>query len=500
MYFNEMHRATGEHVLLIAPSVDMRVGATARMPSPEDVINVFETGLFPNYMGWTTQLVDVRTQLLEFLRSLTDQTYQLVEFLGIDHGDVPAMLFIERLSVPAEFALWDLRRRDAKGVAVGLRRLLDHLRDACLWDLDKRLQSLDHELKHGRLGVSFTDEWEIERRQRERSLSQRRIEFLRSILKMRDVADELLRSGGESLPPLARARDNIQRLCEEPENETFTSYIRRHRRNWKKRMPAVYLGAIEAFLSLAAERSTFWRTQSGSADIDERLHNAEREMAEGESELTNKINHIEQTRKENREAAEREIEMLRARRAGPIPTPMAVLRSLGLEGMHSGTRATPHPERVRSDVVPKMFGYSSCFISYSSEDEAFAKRLRADLIRTGVQCWFAPEDLRIGDHVRQRIDDSIRSYDKLLLVLSAKSIQSQWVEAEVEAAFEKERKQKTIVLFPIRLDDDVMETHYAWAANIRRTRHIGDFRQWKTDLAYQDALSQLLRDLKVEHD
>ena len=51
--------------------------------------------------------------------------------------------------------------------------------------------------------------------------------------------------------------------------------------------------------------------------------------------------------------------------------------------------------------------------------------------------------------------------------------------SEVEAAFEKERKQKRTVLFPIRLDDAVMETDEAWAAEIRRTRQIGDFRKWK---------------------
>jgi len=51
--------------------------------------------------------------------------------------------------------------------------------------------------------------------------------------------------------------------------------------------------------------------------------------------------------------------------------------------------------------------------------------------------------------------------------------------SEVEAAFEKERKQKRMVLFPIRLDDAVMETDEAWAAEIRRTRQIGDFQKWK---------------------
>jgi hypothetical protein len=54
------------------------------------------------------------------------------------------------------------------------------------------------------------------------------------------------------------------------------------------------------------------------------------------------------------------------------------------------------------------------------------------------------------------------------------------------------------VLFPIRTDDAVMDTTAAWAADIRRTRHIADFRKWKDHDAYQQAFERLLRDLKAE--
>jgi hypothetical protein len=71
------------------------------------------------------------------------------------------------------------------------------------------------------------------------------------------------------------------------------------------------------------------------------------------------------------------------------------------------------------------------------------------------------------------------------------------VENEVEAAFEKERKQGRTVLFPIRLDDTVMETDEAWTADIRRTRHIGDFRGWQNHDDYKKAFERLMRDLKA---
>ena len=90
----------------------------------------------------------------------------------------------------------------------------------------------------------------------------------------------------------------------------------------------------------------------------------------------------------------------------------------------------------------KPIDYYSCFISYSSKDDAFAKRLYADLQSHNIRWWFAPEDLKIGDKFWHRIDESIHLYDKLLVVLSEHSVQSDWVEREVMAALEKESKAR----------------------------------------------------------
>ena len=155
-------------------------------------------------------------------------------------------------------------------------------------------------------------------------------------------------------------------------------------------------------------------------------------------------------------------------------------------------------ESMRS-LVSKPIEFYSCFISYSSKDQKFAERLYADLQANNVRCWYAPEDLKIGDKVWDCIDKSIRLYDKLLVVISANSVASDWVENEVMAALEKERQElgKT-VLFPIKLDNAVMETNLPWAANIRRMRHIGDFTRWKEHDEYQQTFQRLLRDLKAQ--
>jgi len=142
--------------------------------------------------------------------------------------------------------------------------------------------------------------------------------------------------------------------------------------------------------------------------------------------------------------------------------------------------------------------YYSCFISYSHKDELFAKRLHNDLQNEGVRCWFAPEDMKIGDKVRHTIYEAIRIKDKLLVIMSKESVNSDWVEEEVKKALAEEKSQDKLILFPVRIDEEVMTTNKAWAEKIRNDRHIGDFRKWENPAEYEKVFNRLLKDLKVE--
>jgi uncharacterized protein YjbI with pentapeptide repeats len=171
-----------------------------------------------------------------------------------------------------------------------------------------------------------------------------------------------------------------------------------------------------------------------------------------------------------------------------FPISLAFLRGVGV------------PDRL-SEYLPSLFGseiqFYSCFISYSAKDQDFASRVHADLQGAGVRCWFAPSDLPIGSRMFDEIDAAIRLSDKILLVLSKNSIKSSWVEDEVSIALAKERARRQTVLFPIRLDDAVMETKKPWAVMLRDQRNIGDFRHWHEATKYQRAISRLVRDLAI---
>jgi uncharacterized protein YjbI with pentapeptide repeats len=149
-----------------------------------------------------------------------------------------------------------------------------------------------------------------------------------------------------------------------------------------------------------------------------------------------------------------------------------------------------------ASLAGKAIEYYSCFLSYSSKDDDFARRLYNDLQGRNIRTWFAPEDLKIGDRFRARIDESIRLHDKLVLILSANSVASDWVETEVESALERERKEQRDVLFPIAIDDEGFDSQQPWAADIRRKRQIGNFRNWTQHDDYTRAFEKLVRDLK----
>jgi len=157
-------------------------------------------------------------------------------------------------------------------------------------------------------------------------------------------------------------------------------------------------------------------------------------------------------------------------------------------------------------MVGRPIEFYSCFISYSTKDEEFAKRLHADLQAKGVRCWFAPHDVKGGRKLHEQIDEAIRAYDKLLLILSEHSMGSEWVKEEIARARKREAQEKRQMLFPVALVpyDPVVKEWECFDADrgkdsAREVREyfIPDFSNWKDHDSYQTAFQRLVRDLKA---
>jgi uncharacterized protein YjbI with pentapeptide repeats len=199
------------------------------------------------------------------------------------------------------------------------------------------------------------------------------------------------------------------------------------------------------------------------------------------------------------------------------PLPLAFLRGCGLSDwaieatrLYQPTLADPE----LTDVLYRIhhlrsampIQYYSCFISYSSVDEAFCRRLHDRMQEAGLRTWFAPEDMRWGQKLHEQLDHAIQHFDKLLLVLTATSMHSPWVEFELRTALAREQREQRRVLFPLRLVD--FAAIQAWqcldadtgkdlAREIRAYYIPGDFSHWQDPAAFEAAFTRLLRDLKA---
>jgi hypothetical protein len=179
--------------------------------------------------------------------------------------------------------------------------------------------------------------------------------------------------------------------------------------------------------------------------------------------------------------------------------PHAFLRSAGvpdslIEGMAALIGAT------------QPIQFYSCFISHSHRDKGFARLLHRRLREKGLRVWHDEEDLRGGRKTHQQIQAAVEEYDRLIVVLSEASMQSEWVETEIHYARQREVEEHRTVLFPIRLCD--FETIQQWQAfdsdhgkdMAREVREypISDFSGWQDDEELEKALERLARDLTKE--
>lgn len=142
--------------------------------------------------------------------------------------------------------------------------------------------------------------------------------------------------------------------------------------------------------------------------------------------------------------------------------------------------------------------YHSCFISFASADELIAENIYQVLRAQGVSAWKAGQSLSIGDSLRAAVFNAIDQHEKLLVIISSSSENSQWVEQEVEKAFAKERRTGSLHILPIRIDDTAMTSSKAWIESLRNTRHIGDFTSWGDPGARDKLEGYLLRALRSE--
>src|ERR1017187_6483589 len=76
------------------------------------------------------------------------------------------------------------------------------------------------------------------------------------------------------------------------------------------------------------------------------------------------------------------------------------------------------------------------FVSYASEDrDSVAAPLVDHLQRAGLRIWFDNEELRIGDSLRERIDEGLANSRFGVLIISPKFLRKQWPKGQLKINF-----------------------------------------------------------------
>ena len=93
------------------------------------------------------------------------------------------------------------------------------------------------------------------------------------------------------------------------------------------------------------------------------------------------------------------------------------------------------------------------FLSHSSADKVFTKRLAADLKKCGIKVWYADWELNIGDSLFKKIEAGIKESSWLIIVLSPDSVKSNWVKLELNAGLAIELAQQSVFILPVLCRD-----------------------------------------------
>ena len=115
------------------------------------------------------------------------------------------------------------------------------------------------------------------------------------------------------------------------------------------------------------------------------------------------------------------------------------------------TAVSTAPARLKSPIVPKLVRLKSyvhdLFISYTEADASSAKEIKRRASQKGIKAYLAKEELKYGRPWKDDIRKALRSSREMCVLVTKKSLGSEWVTTEWGAAWALD-----LPLTPILLD------------------------------------------------
>ncbi|NUY81893.1 toll/interleukin-1 receptor domain-containing protein [Flavobacterium sp. MAH-1] len=128
---------------------------------------------------------------------------------------------------------------------------------------------------------------------------------------------------------------------------------------------------------------------------------------------------------------------------------------------------------------------SRIFLSHTSTDKPFVRKLAADLRLNGHTVWIDEAEINIGDSLIAKIREGLDSVDFVAAVLSKASIESEWVTKELDIASNREIKEKRVFVLPLIIE-------HVKLPGFLEGKLYGDFSE---ESKYKESLDLLLRTL-----
>lgn len=93
------------------------------------------------------------------------------------------------------------------------------------------------------------------------------------------------------------------------------------------------------------------------------------------------------------------------------------------------------------------------FISHSSKDKKFVRKLKNCLHENSINTWFDEDQLDLGDSLISKLELALDESSHLVIVLSPNSVESEWVKYELKKAINNSKTGLLSKIIPIKYRD-----------------------------------------------
>lgn len=125
------------------------------------------------------------------------------------------------------------------------------------------------------------------------------------------------------------------------------------------------------------------------------------------------------------------------------------------------------------------------FISYSTENQTQAEKIRDILRANGITCWFAPSTIRGTQDFTKEIPPAIRNSRAFLLLMSRGAQESKWVKRELGVA-----DKTDVPIYTFFLEDCALSDDFDFVLQFNQ--------HYKAELGFDEQVRRLMAELRED--